>query len=358
MASEPNEIARRLSSRLKMRHLVLLLKIEQYGSLTRVAEHMASSQPAVTNALLEMESMFGTPLFERSSRGMLPTALGAVVLKRAQAMLHDLDHLTREMEAVAAGHAAHLHIGVIPFVSGQILSATLRQLKQIRQIAQGHAKTERRLTVTIHEGTTDQLLRQLQDHTVDLVVGRASGATAAAGIGTDAGRVTFEVLFRQRPRLIANRRLAATLGRTKLDWQKLSGLEWILGAPNTSIREQVASLFLAAGMAPPVPVVESYSAKLIGEMIAASEDTVSILPADIAEELVRVAGVAIVPYAFEWTLPPIALFSRSGEPPVPAQDAFTTALRDVCRDTYRQSYGPNSGNAQQPPEMSGMAPLA
>lgn len=329
-----------------MRHLVLLLKIEQYGSLTRVAEHMASSQPAVTNALGELESMFGTPLFERSSRGMLPTALGAVVLKRAQAMLHDLDHLAREMESVGAGHAAHLHIGVIPFVSGQILSAALRQLRQVDIL-----KKERHLTVTIHEGTTDHLLAQLQDHTLDLVIGRASAAV-------EVGQTRFEVLFRQHPRLIANRRLAAKLGRIKLDWQKLWALEWILGAPHTPIREQVASLFLAAGMTPPVPVVESYSSKLIGEMIAASEDTVSIVPADIAEELVRVAGVAIVPYAFEWTLPPIALFTRPGAAPFAAQEAFATTLREICRETYRETYSPSPRLAQRPPETSSMAPLA
>jgi molybdenum-dependent DNA-binding transcriptional regulator ModE len=66
---DANDVVRRLGARLKMRHLMLLLQIQQHGSLTRVAEHMASSQPAVTNALSELESMFGTPLFERSSRG-------------------------------------------------------------------------------------------------------------------------------------------------------------------------------------------------------------------------------------------------------------------------------------------------
>lgn len=87
MTFDANDVVRRLGARLKMRHLVLLLQIQQHGSLTRVAEHMASSQPAVTNALSELESMFGTPLFERSSRGMRPTALGAVVLERAKAMI-------------------------------------------------------------------------------------------------------------------------------------------------------------------------------------------------------------------------------------------------------------------------------
>jgi DNA-binding transcriptional LysR family regulator len=318
MTLESNDMVRRLSTRLKMRHLVLLLQIQQHGSLTRVAEHMASSQPAVTNALAELESMFGTPLFERSPRGMLPTALGTVVLERAQAMLHDLDHLARDMEAVATGYAAHMHIGVVPFISGQMLSATLKRLK---------ASMERRLTVTIHEGTSDQLLSQLVDHTVDLVIGRASAAI-------DLSQVGFEVLYRQQPRLIANRRLAARLARVKLDWNKLQALDWILGAPQTPMREQVSDLFLAAGTAPPIPIVESYSSKLIGELIASSENAVSIVPADIAEELVRIAGVAIVPYSFQWTLPPIAVFTRLQGRRSDVQTLFIDGLRTVCRETY------------------------
>ncbi|AOJ78666.1 LysR substrate-binding domain-containing protein [Burkholderia ubonensis] len=318
MTFDANDVVRRLGARLKMRHLVLLLQIRQHGSLTRAAEHLASSQPAVTNALAELESMFGGPLFDRSPRGMVPTALGNVVLERAQAMLHDLDHLTRDIEAVVAGHAMRLHIGVIPFISGQMLSAALKRLQ---------AGMERRLTVTIHEGTSDQLLLQLKDHSVDLVIGRASSAI-------DLGQVSFEVLHQQKPRLIASRRLAAKLARMPLDWEKLRALDWILGAPHTPMREQVTDLFLSAGIAPPVPIVESYSSKLIGEMIASSDDAVSIVPADIAEEMVRIAGVAIVPYSLVWTLPPIALFTRAAEPHAPTRDLLVDALRAICRETY------------------------
>ena len=76
------------------------------------------------------------------------------------------------------------------------------------------------------------------------------------------------------------------------------------------------------------------STKLIGEMIVASERAVSIVPADIAEELVRIAGVAIVPYSFDWTLPPIAMFTRSEGLLRAADRLFADSLRQVCRETY------------------------
>jgi DNA-binding transcriptional LysR family regulator len=322
MASfDSNGIIRKLGTRLKMRHLTLLLKIEQHGSLTRAAEHVASSQPAVTNALADLESMFGAPLFERSPRGMIPTPLGHVVLARARAMTQDLDHLVRDMEAVSAGHAAHLHVGITPYVSGKMLSAAIQ-----RTLAQGG----RRLTVSIHEGTSDLLLQRLRDHALDIVVGRASSQL-------DAEEVRFEVLYQQYPRFIASRRLATRLARERLDWHKLVHLDWILGAPGTAMREQVSDIFLGAGLAPPAPIVESYSPKLIGEMIVASDKAVSIVPDDIAEELVRIGGVAIVPYSFDWTLPPIAMFTRVQGPRRPADQLFVESLRHVCQEKPAES---------------------
>ncbi|WP_233871527.1 LysR family transcriptional regulator [Paraburkholderia adhaesiva] len=295
-----------------MRHLVLLLQIREHGSLTRVAGLVATSQPAVTNALAEMESMFGGTLFERSSRGMVPTVLGNVVLARAEAMLHDLDHLARDIEAVVAGHATRLHIGVIPFISGRTLASAI-QLTQ--------ARLPHRLTMTIHEGTSDMLMPLLRDHTLDIVIGRASATV-------DLAQLRFEVLHQQKPRFIASRRLAARLARARLPWDKLVELDWILGAPHTPVREQIADIFLQAGVAPPVPIVESYSSRLIGEMIVANENAVSIVPADIAEELVHFAGVAIVPYTLDWTLPPVAMFTRAGVTR-DVDAAFGQSLRDL-----------------------------
>lgn len=321
---EFNEVAAKLLNRLKMRHLNLLLQIRKHGSLTKVAEHMATSQPAITHALAELEEMFGTPLFERSARGMTPTRQGEIVLTRAQAMLHDLDQLTLDMCAAASGRAAHLHIGAIPFIPGRLLSAAIQHTLPDKQ----------RLTVTIHDGTSNQLLPLLRDHALDFVIGRASSALDMSGL-------KHEILYHQSPRLIASRRLAGLLSRRPLDWSQLADVNWILGPRHTPIREQVADIFLRAGLPPPLPIVESYSSKLMGEMIAASDQTVSIVPADMAEELVRVAGVAIVPYSFDWTLPPVALFTRKSASLREIDAHFARALRDACPavEAEKESHG-------------------
>ncbi|WP_261172207.1 LysR substrate-binding domain-containing protein, partial [Bordetella pertussis] len=127
------------------------------------------------------------------------------------------------------------------------------------------------------------------------------------------------------------RRLAARLARRALDWSALAELDWILGVPQTAMRDQVASLFMQAGIRPPAATTECHSAKLIGELIAASDRALSIVPADIADELVSVAGVAIVPFSFTWHLPPIAVFMRHESQGSAPHRLFAEALREECR---------------------------
>lgn len=87
--------------------------------------------------------------------------------------------------------------------------------------------------------------------------------------------------------------------------------------------------FLHEGLPPPSPAVESHSSHLIGDIIATNNKAVSIVPADIADELVRTANVAVVPYSFEWSLSPLAIFARASERQRPVNIAFSDALLDI-----------------------------
>lgn len=306
-------LAHRIATRLKMKHLLLLRAIGEQGTLTRVAECMATSQPAITQALAELELLFGAPLFRRLARGMEPTELGQLVLARARCMLADVEHWAQDIEAVGQQRAAHLQVGIIPFLPAHMLAQAIAMTRP-----QG-----RRITVTLHEDTSDRLLEKLRKHELDCVIGRASAVLDMEGI-------RHSVLYEQEPRLIAHRSLAARLGRKPLQWTELTGLDWVLGQRRTPMREQITDFFLRAGVEPPPPFVETLSAKVIGELVAANERAVSIVPADIAQELVRIAGVGIVRHRFGWTLPPITLFERRTGARYEEQRLFAQALRQVC----------------------------
>jgi DNA-binding transcriptional LysR family regulator len=50
------------------------------GSVTRAAQELFISQPAVSAHLKALETALGEPLFERTPRGMQLTAAGTIVL--------------------------------------------------------------------------------------------------------------------------------------------------------------------------------------------------------------------------------------------------------------------------------------
>src|SRR5262249_55314939 len=58
--------------------------VAEYGSLTRAAEHLNLSQPAVTRQLKTLERQLGAVLVTRTPQGVSLTAVGQAVLPHAR----------------------------------------------------------------------------------------------------------------------------------------------------------------------------------------------------------------------------------------------------------------------------------
>jgi hypothetical protein len=58
------------------------LALEKHGTYHRTAQHLHVSQPTVTRAIQELERLFSVTLFDRTNRGSIPTAFGALLLAR------------------------------------------------------------------------------------------------------------------------------------------------------------------------------------------------------------------------------------------------------------------------------------
>ncbi|WP_368932222.1 LysR family transcriptional regulator [Achromobacter xylosoxidans] len=306
--------AARLANRLRQRHLVLLENIARHGTLTRVAAATGISQPAATKALAELEAIFGAPLFLRTGRGMQPTPLGELALVRARRMQSDLDLWAREVEALHDGRAAHLHVGVVPYVSSALLTAAIGRLHQRHGV-----------TLTLHRATTDHLVPMLRRHELDCVISRATSTVAQDDLD-------HRVLYRQRPRVIAHSRLAQRLARRAPDWAQLAGMDWVLPAVNTPTRQLIVEHFIRAGLRPPSPVLEAYSTDVIEGMLSANPALVSVVPEDIARELCQRGKLGMVPWDFGWELPPINLIRRRREQALAAEERFSDILLELCAD--------------------------
>ena len=84
-----------------LRPLHCLAAIALHGSAVKAAKAMHLSQPAITRAILELERFTALKLFERTTKGMVPTSYGAQLAARARFLQQQLEKGVQEAWAVA-----------------------------------------------------------------------------------------------------------------------------------------------------------------------------------------------------------------------------------------------------------------
>jgi DNA-binding transcriptional LysR family regulator len=121
----PSVLLNRLLSRSRLRHLQMLVKLAELGSLKRTADDLGLTQPAVTHLLKDLEGLLETQLFYRHARGVRPTAMGAALLPSARRIL---DHLAHGAEMVAARHGEAQGAVRVASITGGISGLLVRAL--------------------------------------------------------------------------------------------------------------------------------------------------------------------------------------------------------------------------------------
>jgi LysR family transcriptional regulator for metE and metH len=93
-----DDIAPPPTPRLDVRDLRVVLALASAGTTAQAASVLHLTQPAVSRALLAAEDKLGTRLFDRTPRGLVPTAAGQRLVTGATRLLvelGDLEHLVR-----------------------------------------------------------------------------------------------------------------------------------------------------------------------------------------------------------------------------------------------------------------------
>ena len=86
------------------RELEYIIVIAQEKNLSKAAERLYVSQPALSRFLLKLETQAGLPFFERKKRQLVPTLAGELYLDTARKMLQ----LDQDLERQLFDHFRHL----------------------------------------------------------------------------------------------------------------------------------------------------------------------------------------------------------------------------------------------------------
>ena len=98
------------------------------GNLTRAAEHLHLTQPALSLQLKSFQEALDLPLFTRTAQGLAPNADGRALLPSAQRVLDALDDFERAIGALRTTVQGELRLGTILDPEFLRLGATLQYL--------------------------------------------------------------------------------------------------------------------------------------------------------------------------------------------------------------------------------------
>src|SRR3954453_21735786 len=107
--------------RLKLRDLRVLLAVTKVGSMAKAATQLGISQPAISRAIADMETMLGVSLFDRSPQGVEPTPYGRALIKRGATVFNELNQGVKDIQYIADPTAGELRFASTIGLSESIL---------------------------------------------------------------------------------------------------------------------------------------------------------------------------------------------------------------------------------------------
>ena len=108
---------------LTLRQLQFFSVLVQEGQFGRAARRLAITQPALSNAIKQMEKLLGAELLTRSTHRLELTPVGAEVLARTDFLVNTVEVALRDIESTVQRGRAFVRIGVIPSASYGVAAA-------------------------------------------------------------------------------------------------------------------------------------------------------------------------------------------------------------------------------------------
>lgn len=275
------------------------------GHVTRAAERLHVSQPAVSAQLKALEDELGVSLFERTRGGVTLTSVGERLLPRAEAVLAAAQALRDEAGTFATDIAGTLRLGTVADAAltrlGELLSASVER--------HGGLKLE------LHHEVSGVALAKVREGALDA--------------SFYFGEVTDPEIARLRLREIVYRVAAPAEWRERLesaDWNAVAALPWIHTPPISTHSRLVHALFWEHGVVPTRVVEADHESDIVN--LVSSGVGLSLMRDDLAREREAAGDVCV------WAPARAATTLWFIYPAARANDPLIAALVDVVRELW------------------------
>jgi DNA-binding transcriptional LysR family regulator len=299
--------------RLKSQQIMLLAALDAHRNLRRAAAAIHTTQPAATASLQQLEERLGVALFERHARGMVPTTYGDAMIRYARGVLHDFEHASQEIAALASGASGLLRVGSVMGAVPTILTDTLNRFHE--------SNPHVRLTLLVE--TSDLLAPALIRGELDIVLGRLPDSFHGHNLQIDPlkGEPMCVVCRPEHPKMRA---------KGKLSIADLLDCRWILHPDGSPMRRRIEQAFQAAGITAIPDIIETTSI-LVTTSLIAKTDALSVVPAHVAQHYASYGMLGILPVTLPIAMAKLGIITRNDRSMSPALSAFVSALKETLR---------------------------
>ena len=233
--------------------------VAETGQLTRAAERLHLSQPALSAQIKALEEELAVRLFERTPNGMQPTRAGRELLAHGEKVLAAAEGLRQAARAVRGEAAGRLRIGTLSDPQsirlGDILGRAVERFPL--------------LELELHQEITGAALEAVRDGSLDASF--YYGELTAAHVD---GLALRELVYC----------VAAPAGwKQRIDgagWRELAALPWIV-TPKISTHHRLMRTIFSEHDVAPAKVIEADNESVISNLVASGLG-VSLMREDLA----------------------------------------------------------------------------
>ncbi|WP_077003426.1 LysR family transcriptional regulator [Variovorax sp. KK3] len=193
---------------LTLRQLQFFSVLVQEGQFGRAAKRLSITQPALSNAIKQMEKLLGAELLTRSTHRLELTPVGAEVLARTDFLVNTVEVALRDIESTVQRGRAYVRIGVIPSASDSVAAAVSAYL----------GETGRALELSWRDAPSTTLLAEVRSGQLDMAV---TAITEPPG-----GLSSVELL--RDPLVLVVRRDHPLAAAREVNWEAIGGERLVL----------------------------------------------------------------------------------------------------------------------------------
>jgi len=280
--------------------------VAEEGHLTRAAERLHLSQPAVSGHIKALEQELDVRLFERAATGMVLTEAGRQLLAHSLKVLSAADGVKRAAQQLHSEVAGLLHVGTVadPVDNrlGDVLSAAVKRHPLLR--------------LELHHSMTGAALESVRDGDLDATFyfgEEPAPPLAALPLRALVYRVAAPAAWAERVQAAG--------------WDTIAQMPWIRTPSLSTHTRLVSQLFAAHGLEPPEPAVLADDETVITNLIVSGLG-VALVREEVARARAALGELVIWPGArLPTTLWFVCLAARMQEPPL-------AALLGLIRQTW------------------------